>query len=378
MKSKDKLLQAIKGERIGKIPLSIYFNTNLRIPNYDLTNLEQRVKAYLSLGCEPVIDVDMPQPELHKDVKVKIYEEFPKNEKYPIIYKEYQTPGGLLRQGEKKTPDWPFGMDIPHPGNDQTASNIYEPLIKDDKDVDKLAFLWQKPTSEQIEQVRKKNEEKFAIANKYGVLTRATVGQGLATPMLFIGAQNLVYFSYDEKEAFHKLALMEKDVVFERIKIAKDYGVDLLKRFGGYEQTNFFTPTQYDDHVIDYLKETVKEAHKYDLPIYYRVVTGMKPLLSRIASLGFDIVEGFEPELSDCSNQEIHDAFKNKTCVWTGVSSPICLGYSDDKKVRQAVRECMEIFSDTPFILGVTNSIRNHWSFDNTLALVDEYKKLIR
>ncbi|MBN2852458.1 MAG: hypothetical protein JXQ23_06945, partial [Clostridia bacterium] len=227
-----------------------------------------------------------------------------------------------------------------------------------------------------IKRIYEKNRDKFALAEKYGVLTRATIGQGLATPMFFMGAQNLVYYSVDYEQAFKELAVIEKEVVFKRISIAKDYGVDLLKRFGGYEMTNFFTPEQFDKFVLPYLAETITETKKYDLPIYYRVVTGMKPLLDKIADVGFDMVEGFEPELSDCSNRDIHDAFYRKTCLWTGVSSPVCLGHTDDKKVRAAVKECMTLFNDTPFILGVTNSIRNHWSFENTKAMMDEYRKL--
>jgi len=378
MQSKDKLLKVINKEDIGYIPCSIYFNTNLRIPNYDLTKLEDEIKAHLDLGFEPVVNVEVPQPRIHKDVKIKIWEENIKGETYKILFKEYQTPEGTIRQGEKLTPDWMFGKDIPHPGNDHTTSNIYEPLIKDDKDIKALKYLWQKPDDKQIQDTFERNKDVFALAKKYGVLTRTTIGQGLAIPMFFIGAQNLVYFSMDYDQAFSELATIEKEVVFANIKTAKDYGVDLLKRFGGYEQTNFFTPNQFDKYVLPYLKETVKETKKYEIPMYYRMVTGMKPLLERIANIGFDMVEGFEPELSNCSNQEIHDAFYQKSCVWTGVSTPMHIGYKDDTKVREAVRECMEIYKDTPFILGVTNSIRNHWPFSNTLAMADEYKKQVK
>jgi hypothetical protein len=36
----------------------------------------------------------------------------------------------------------------------------------------------------------------------------------------------------------------------------------------------------------------------------------------------------------------------------------------------------MEVFRGKRFVLGVTNSIRQHFNWKNTLALVDEWKKL--
>ena len=88
-------------------------------------------------------------------------------------------------------------------------------------------------------------------------------------------------------------------------------------------------------------------------------------------------MEGFEPELSNCSNDDIRKVLGGKSVVWTGVSSPVCLNAKDDNLTREAVRDAMEAFEGSGFILGVTNSIRQHFNWDNTLALVDEWKKCI-
>ncbi|MBN2851278.1 MAG: hypothetical protein JXQ23_00920, partial [Clostridia bacterium] len=178
MKSKEKMLSVIKEGDTGHIPCSIYFNNNLTVEGYDLSKLEDKIKAYLELGSEPVIDVELPLPKLHDQVRVKVWEESVQSEKYPILYKEYVTPEGTIRQGEKKTKDWLFKKDIPHPGNDHTTSNLYEPLIKDDNDIKALRYLWQLPDDRDIKRIYEKNRDKFALAEKYGVLTRATIGQG--------------------------------------------------------------------------------------------------------------------------------------------------------------------------------------------------------
>lgn len=371
------MLTVLNGGKPDYTPCSIYFNNSLRIKEYDLSDTEQRIKCYLEMGTDPVIDISLPSVCAMEEVAAKTWTEEIHDEKYPVIFKEYVTPEGTLRQGVYRTDDWPFGNDIPFPGNDHCASNNYEPLIKSPDDIAAFKYLWGKPSDNEIESFNNLNKKLFEISKKYQVLTRATVGQGLAALMFLMGAENFVLFSIDYPESFKELAESEHLMTLFRMKTAKDYGVDIFKRFGGYEQTNFFSPSIYKNVVAPLAKKEVNEAAVLEVPMYYRVVTGVKPLLKDIAEIGFDCVEGFEPELSNCKNEDIRIALEGKSVIWTGVSSPVCLNYKDDSLTRKAVREAMDVFDGMGFILGVTNSIRQHFNWNNTLALVDEWKKCI-
>ncbi len=378
MSSRERMLAVLKGEKPDYTPCSIYFNTALRIDGYDLKNPEDRIKCYLDMGTDPVIDVFLPDVKPYENVGIKVWTEDIEGEKYPVIFKEYTTPEGILRQGIYRTPDWPFGEDIPFPGNDHCASNNYEPLLKSPEDVAAFKYLWAKPEDDEIESHNGSINGLLKLSDKYDVITRATVGQGLAVLMSLMGAENFVLFAVDHPEAFKELAAFEHSMTIERMKIADYYGIDLFKRFGGYEQTNFFSPAIFKSVVVPLASREVIEARKLGKPMYYRVVTGMKPLLEDIAAIGFDCVEGFEPELSNCSNSDIRTALSDSSVIWTGVSSPVCLNAKDDAMTRKAVRDAMETFEDTDFILGVTNSIRQHFNWNNTLAMVDEWKKYVR
>jgi len=378
MSSKERMLAALYGEKTDYVPCSIYFNNALRIDGYNLGDPEGRIKCYLDLGTEPVLDVSLPPVRILAPVETKVWTEEVSKEKYPVIFKEYITPEGTLRQGVYRTDDWPYGDDIPFPGNDHCASNNYEPLIKAPDDVAAFKYLWACPTDEEVESFGETISGLMKLGDKYQVLTRATVGLGLAALMFVMGAENFVLFAVDYPNSFMEMAVFEHLMTLERMKIAGHYGVDLFKRFGGYEQTNFFSPSIYKRVVAPLAKREVLEARRMGIPMYYRVVTGMKPLLDDIAGIGFDCVEGFEPELSNCSNAEIRNALGGKSAIWTGVSSPVCLNSNNDELTREAVRNAMETFEGTGFILGVTNSIRQHFNWNNTLALVDEWKKYSR
>ncbi len=375
--SRERMLAAFAGSEIDYVPCSIYFNSSLRINGYNLADPEDRVRCYMDLGTEPVIDIPLPDFTTWPDVQTKIRTERIEGENYPVIFKEYITPEGTLRQGVRKTSDWPYGDDIPFPGNDHCASNNYEPLIKGPDDIKAFKYLWYPPSTESIEKTKIQNKRLFDISDKYQVLTRSTVGQGLAVLMFCMGAENFVLFSMDYPEEFAQLAEYEYEMTLERMRIADNYDIDLFKRFGGYEQTNFFSPSIYRNVVVPLARKEAAKAKCYGRPMYYRVVTGMKPLLRDIADIGFDIVEGFEPELSSCSNRDVMEGLSDTSAIWTGVSSPVCLTSKDDESTRRAVRNAMEVFRGKRFVLGVTNSIRQHFNWSNTLALVDEWKKMV-
>jgi hypothetical protein len=199
---------------------------------------------------------------------------------------------------------------------------------------------------------------------------------GLALILYMMGAENAVYFAMDYPDAFNECAQIIHKAEMRKIELSRRAGAHILKRFGGYEMTNFYNPEIFRQVVLPCLKKEVAYAHELGLLIYYRIVTGMEPLLEEIASVGFDCIEGGEPCLSNCAFEEWHEAFGRTACSWTGISSPVLLGGNDPDAVRKEVRHAVDVFGRRNFILGVTNSIRRHFGWQNTLAMIDEWKKI--
>jgi uroporphyrinogen-III decarboxylase len=371
MDSRERVLAAFRREEVDYLPCSIYFNANLQLPGYELRRAEERLRLGLDLGTDPVLDVGLssaPGPEVTTRAWVEQGEP-------PTLFKEFATPAGTLRHGVRLTAEWPHGEDIPW--NDFSAGHCLEPLVKTPADVEAFALVHRAPDRDDLERAREGIERGKALARGKGVAVRALAGQGLATLMFVMGAEHMVTFAVDHPAAFRRLAEVDSLVNRARIRLLADAGVDLLKRFGGYEMTNFFSPKIYERTVLPLLAEEVGVAREVGLPIYYRVVSGSGPLLGSIANLGFDCVEGFEPVLDPgCPLAEVKAALAGTSCVWTGVSSPGHLGVEGDGAVREAVRAAVETFGRRGFILGVTNSIRAHWPWENTLAMIDEWKRL--
>ena len=373
MTARERLFAAVRCGEVDYLPCSIYFNQNLKVEGYDCTTQEGRIKLSLDLGVDPVVNISFDY-SMHPDVKVNNWVEEIKGEKYPILWQSWDTSEGQLTQAVKMSPEWEDARRIYW--SDLSASNIHKPLIVTAQDAKRVRYICQGTNDDEYKLSLQVQEDLFGLAERYKIPTICTYGQGLATLMFMMGAQNAVYFAMDEPRAFAELAQIVHEADLRRIELARRAGIDILKRFGGYEMTNFYNVEIFEDVVMPKLKQEVKYAHEMELLIYYRVVTGMEPLLDKIASIGFDCIEGGEPHLSNCSLEMWYDAFREKASSWTGISTPILLGGNNPDAVRKEVRHAVDVFGRRGFILGATNSIRNHFPWDNTLALVDEWKSI--
>ena len=375
MNSRERILSAMECREVDYLPMSIYFNSNLEVEGYDLSIWSENIRLQHDLGCDPVIHLQVNNA-MENSVERRCWRENLPGQGYPVQFEEFRTPAGNLRMGVKVFGGWPADTGS-IPWGDESAGNLFEPLIKSPEDIEAFSYLHRPPGTREIAEAGRINGSRFAAAEKYGCATLCRTGQGLATYMFVMGAERSVIFSMDYPEAFSRLAGIDHEVNLGRIKAAAELGADIGGRFGGYEQTNFYSPAQFRKIVKPFLEREAEALRGSGMKSFYRVVSGAAPLLEDISCTGFDCIEGGEPRLDPASSFERWaQAFKGKCSCWTGVSSPVLLGRGDSTEVRREVGRAVEIFGRKGFILGVTNSIRKHFRWENTLAMIDEWKKL--
>jgi len=358
---------------VDYLPCSIYFNSNLQVSGFDCSRIDEAVTLALELGTDPFVGVGF-SPLLSPTVTTSTRVETGPATDHPILWQTWDTPAGRLTQAIRKEgvcADW---SQI-HWG-DESAGACCKPLIEGPEDVFKFEHLVQPPREGDYEALQQSWQTRLTLARSKKLPVVATYGQGLAWLMFMQGAEASVFLSLDHYDDFVRIAEIIHRREMRQLEWAVRAGADILKRFGGYEMCNFYNPDIFRAVCLPRLKKEVELAHSLGALIYYRVVTGMEPILDDIASVGFDCIEGGEPRLSRCSLRQWHDAFQDKAASWTGISTPGLLGGKSPDQVRAEVRLCAEIFGHTGFILGVTNSIRQHFPWENTLAMVDEWKKV--
>lgn len=361
----------MRSEEVDHLPCSIYFNPNLRVDGYDCSRVADRTRLALDLGVDPFL---LLGPALSTAPRVTTSNWIEDSDTGPILWQAWDTPDGRLTQSMRRegvTADW----DVIAWG-DESASSVVKPLLTEPGDIARCRHLIQPMTEADHAAWLTANSDVFDLARADDLPVVLTYGQGLAALMFVMGAENAVYLAIDDPDGFEELAEMIHQAEMRNIELAARGQIDILKRFGGYEMCNFYNPEIFRKVCLPRLRAEVEHAHAHGLLIFYRVVTGMLPVLDDIAGIGFDCIEGGEPHLSECSLETWRDTIGGRASTWTGVSTPVLLGGSDPDAVRQEVRHCADLFGRRGFILGATNSIRDHFPWPNTLAMIDEWKKV--
>ena len=130
---------------------------------------------------------------------------------------------------------------------------LVEPLIKTPDDVDAFEYVRQPPEISDLEASREKNSDTLAFSREHNLAVQAFAGSGLATLMFVMGAENMVMFAMEHTEAFKRLAGADSKTNIQRIRLCAEAGADFVKRFGGYEQTNFLNPELFREIVLPLL-----------------------------------------------------------------------------------------------------------------------------
>jgi len=370
---RQRILAAVHGEQVDYLPCSIYFNGNLRVGRYDCSQREDQISLGLDLGVDPFMGFGMPW-SMDPAVQITTWETSESGKGCRILWQAWETPEGRLTQAVRKEGECKEWNRVQW--SDMTPAVIHKPLIETPDDIARFRYLVQPATEADYDAWLASVEPTLEQARLHDLPVVAVYGLGLATILFMQGAENAVYLAMDNPQGFEDLAEIVHQAEMRKIELAARGHIDILKRFGGYETCNFYSPEIFERVCVPRLRAEVDYAHSFGLPIYYRFVTGAEPILDKIASIGFDCIEGGEPHLSNCSLEMWHDAFTGKATSWTGVSTPVLLGGNDPEAVRKEVRHCVEVFGKTGFILGVTNSIRRHFPWENTLAMIDEWKKV--
>ncbi|MDO9463773.1 MAG: uroporphyrinogen decarboxylase family protein [bacterium] len=392
MNSKERILSALTGKGVDYIPCAPTFwrgpnfwrpveevnfdvdpklnDINKHVDNkYRWSTLEEQINVMLNvLGVDPVLSIDVSFSKNLKNVEEKKWIE--KKGERKILHKEFHTPAGIL-SASVNLEHWPHGEDIPFCTNWVASYTKY--WVESLEDIEKLKYVLLAPDDESMKKDIESNKQMFSLARKYQLPICSSIGAGLTRLLQLMGADNVCIATIERPEIIESYLEYEHSLNKKRMEIAIDFGVDFFGRDGFYETCDFYSPQQLESFLKSHLEEEIDVAHSAEKPIYYTLCTGIMPMLDYANKLNFDCINSIEPALDNNDLRKIDNSLPGKT-LWTGVSAPIHIGSDNEEDVREAVRYAIKNVNH--LILGVAPSIRNYWHFENTLAMIDEWKHL--
>jgi len=263
MTSRERILATIRGEPIDHVPLHMEVH-----PSYQLFDPEvarwcdqfERTDDLLALGTDPMVEIWLPDPCVHPDVRVTTWREERSAQGGPLLGKAYETPKGTLRQVIRETDDlygWhkinrntrgPIADRIDGVGllEDVNPSRSVEFLVRGPQDLDAMEYLFLPPSGDAF---RKWREDAV-----YAKRQAAARGVCLLARRLFAGsavlwltnAQDTMCALADDPDYVGRFLDIIQRWQMQLLDRVLDVGVDMVTRFGYYDTPDFWSVAHFD------------------------------------------------------------------------------------------------------------------------------------
>jgi len=390
MTSKERILAAVCGEHADHVPLTtwcfgfpappelrrqegnkdIAYWYSLRMEHlhalpqaWGLDDDFNRVKAWLSIGIDDVLDVSVPwshDPSVRWDDST-----IPAGQAdaCPVLVRQYQTPAGLLRHavrqtGEDPGPGWVIQPDIVPLFEDYNIPRAVEHAVSRPSDVPSIRFLYSPPHAQGGNWFAERMTCVKQFADKEAVFVQAWSAFGADAVVWLAGTEGAVMLAMDQPAAFRELVEIVAETDYSRTELAVTTpGVDMVVQRGWYSSTDFWSPKLFDEFVYPYVAQLAALAHKHGRRFAYVMTTGVKTLGSRLADAGVDVLYFVDPVQDTISLQTDAAPLTERMTLVGGINA-LTLGSDDPQRIDSEVRQAIDILGPTNrFVLHPVDAI---------------------
>jgi len=392
LSSRERLLEAIACREPDYVPCCFMIFAALKNQCKDELELVERqlelgLDATVGILAGPPLDPKLPdQGDLwgglparyDPQVKVREWREDPPAERYPLLHREYATPGGTLHTAVSKTEDYEHGERVPL-FDDFVIPRARKRLIARHEDLSALPYLLTPPSKEDIAKVKERARAVKAFAQAHGVLVEAGWGAVVDAACWLAGMTELVLMATDQPEFLQDLLGIIESWNRQRMAVLLDQGVDLFVRRGWYESCELWSPSLYRRFILPGLRRDVEMAHQAGAKFGYIMSTGQTPLAELLLESGIDALIGLDPVQGKRTDfQVLKRNLGGKVCLWGGVNGFVTVELGTPEEVRAEVRSALKILAPGGgFILSpvdnVTANTERAWK--NVHTLIDTWRE---
>ena len=378
MTSRERLLAAIRREEVDRVPCVISFNplypsqrTSWNFPWSQEASIEERTAYQVEqLGLDQVVamGVEVCCPDEGVTSRVWIGD--------GLLHKVWDTPAGRMHASVKYNELWAHGEDIPLM-SDFNVGHFVEPWIQTEQDLECLRHVLRWDESGRTQEAARSYYDRMRrLADRYGLAVLAMSGEGMTGAMKMMGAEPLCAMVVEDPALVEAFLDLEHETNVKTIDLLGRWGVDIVLRNGFYETADFYGPAMLERFVGPRLRREASAARAAGLLSSYTIHTGLMPILDYLAGLTVDSLFGIDIAFHDLPLERVRDRLGDGKSFWIGPSSTFHL-WSGPQATREAVRRVFEVFAERPgFILSPGVSAHSIMPWENTLAMIDEWKKL--
>ena len=378
MTSRERVLAAMRRQEVDYVPCLPLFNPLLERQRvgyrwqfpWGPSQREQCEYLVNVLGVDAFLEVPIRAINPSPGVTSRVWMDG------DVMHKVWRTPSGDLHAAITYDEKWPHGFDIPI-FSDFLLGHCVTHWIESAQDIECLRHIIRPPESDDaLARLRFDFAQARRIADAMQLPVITDIGMGLTGGMQLIGSTEICMMTVEQPDLLHEWLALEHEVNLRSIEIAADLGVDIVVRDGFYETCDFYSPEMLEGFLGEPLRAEGRAARQAGLVTAYTINTGLAPMLDYLATLEFDCFRCIDVAFKDFDLAALRDSQGDKRSYWIGPSSVYHVWKDDPELTRAAVRQCFAVLGKRGLLITTCPSAHSIMPWQNTLAMIDEWKKL--
>ena len=315
-----------------------------------------------------------------KDNKIPAGE---KDERYPVLVREYTTPLGKLTHAVRQTGEDPGEGWVVQPEQvplieDYNIPRAIEHAVSSPEDIAKIKYLFCPPDKKAKNRFLTRMRAVKTFAERHSVAVQAWSAFGMDAVVWFTGTERAIMMAMDNPKAFGELMDIVSRTDCARTELAASTpGVDMVVERGWYSSTDFWSPKLFDEFVYPRIRELTEIAHKNGKKFGYVMTTGVEILGPRLIDAGVDVLYFADP-VQDGIPLEKARGLAEKGMTLVGGTNALSLSSGDEERVRDEVRRAMDVLGPTNrFILHPVDALFPDTPWEGVERLIKAWKEAL-
>ena len=385
MTSRQRMLAALGCEEIDRPPCSFMLYKGLWEKSRDYL---QFIERQLELGLDAFVQIPPRPPGIvsdtynlhglpvshHPDVNIREWKDTQPGARWPVLFKEYRTPAGILTSEVHQDEDWPYGDHVPFL-DDYVETRSRKYLIGERGDLTPLRYLLAPPSEYEARSFREGAQPVMDFARQHNLLLAGGWGVGADLVGWVYGLQRMMLAPYDDPQLLEELLAIIAEWNRSRMQVVLEAGVDLYIKRAWYENCDFWSPKTWRRFIHPVLKADAELAHSYGARLGYLITSNAMPLLDLVAEAGVDVLIGVDPDQWDLAVTK--DKLAGKVCIWGGVNGHLTVEKGTPDEVRAEVETALRVLAPGGgLILSPVDNVREDTpvSRANVEALIEAWR----
>jgi len=387
MTSRERMLAALNCQQPDRVPCSFMLYNALRDR---CQSFEEFIERQIDLGLDTVLQIP-PRPPVYAndhynlhglpvsyDPRVTIEEWIEQRigAPWPILVKEYHTPGGVLRSEVRQTADWPWHNHVPFLDDYLVPRSLEFPVTRPEH-LEALRYLLVPSTAADIAAFQTEAQPLLDLARQRGLLIAGGWGVGADLAGWIHGLEGMILTTYDRPDFMADLLNLIGEWNRRRMAVVLEAGIDLFVKRAWYENCDFWTPASYRRFLLPITKADADLAHRAGAKFGLITSSSAMPLLDLFVEAGVDVLIGVDPR--EWNLAATKRKLNGKICLWGGVNGHLTVEQGTRAEVRAEVRTSLDVLAPGGgFILSPVDNVReNSWTaLENVDALIEEWQHL--